>query len=145
MTKTNKKRTSTKIIAMALFTIMLLSSVLSINASAMENFHQGSYIFASVDGRLPDFSTGSNTLLTVSANATAIYGNPTSVTLTLQKNGLFGWTNVRTDTVWVGNPTTNLYTGLKVSPNTTYRICYRLNGTEGIDTADLSLGLVLYS
>lgn len=83
--------------------------------------------------------TGSN--LMVSAKMSNITNTPSSLTVVLQKKGLFNiWNDTNNKvTIPISTNVQDVFYGIKISPNTPYRFKYILNGGAG-SYVEVSLG-----
>lgn len=146
MTTTIKTRGKTRFLAIILLVIFAFAGMFSMTASAaMSSFWQGGDIFTTNTFTGGVFNSGDCNKITLSVVTTEKYGSPCNVKLQLQKNGLFGWSTVRTDTIWSTSDISGLYRDFQISKNTDYRILCSLNSSDALSVVNISMGIVIFN
>lgn len=80
----------------------------------------------------------------VSVRMFNIANDPTSLTITLQRRGLFGFKEIKTETVPLSTNVQDVFYGQEIESGDEYRFLYRLNGGAG-SYAEVSLGVATYN
>jgi hypothetical protein len=123
--------------------LILVTAILPTSAFAQSSLWRGGSVFQYESVSTP-FSTGNDNKLTVSAQATVLYGNPGYVTVKLQKNVLGIYVTEKTMNIPTNGSNVTFANGYPVDKNTTYRFAYSCGGSSGIDAANISLGIVIW-
>lgn len=144
MQATIKERAIKKSLVLVLSAVLLLTVLLPTNAFANSNLWRGGTALT-YETTSAAFSTGSDNKLTVVAIAKVLSGSPQYVTVKLQKYSWGGYVTVKTMSVPTNGISKPILQDEPVSTNTTYRLVYSCDSSSGANSADISMGIVIWS
>jgi len=124
--------------------VIIATALLPMSAFAQSSLWRGGSVFQYEDAGVTPFSTGNDNKLTISAQATVLYGNPGYVTVKLQKSVYGVYRTEKIMNIPTNGTTVTFANEYPVDKNTNYRLVYYCGGNSGIDAANISLGIVIW-
>ena len=137
---TKNRRSIRKLILVTLVLIVAITGLFSVTASAAVPFLQSGDVVAYGTYCGGEFNSGVDNRLTVNARALVKAGNPSSVKLTLQKYGTYGWGTVAISSIPCDNIVRTIWRDVVISQNTNYRILCSIE-SGGADVATVYIAI----